>query len=951
MQTAIAERERDQTGVLEASYGTEQALTAERKKLADLHLELERARGKIDYQTRQAEGIEKRVVSGEQEAQALQGQQEERARELAGQIAELDRLEVDVSAARGELDEKAAERAEAQNQMAEGERALEAARQAVLKLLGEVAGIKNRITQTEAQLTSMDREETRARNEEGGSGADLQRIEEAKARLFGQQQQEEGELRSVVEERQSVEESLQENRSALNENRRTLERLRGEHSRLKARRDSLEEVIQHHSYTTETVKRLFTAAEKGKAQSLQPLGVLADFLEVDPQWEKAVEEFLHDELEYVVVRNWPDAERGIEVIRSGADGRATFLIEESDAEQESRDLPRPATDGNALLPLTGILRLTNGLASVPVHSLGRIADTYVVDDRLRGHELARQFPYCWFLTRDGVNYHGGTVSGGKKTGVGPLALKRELREVSQGEKAKRAELETAESNVADLESAIARLAEQQDSLRSKQGAQEKNVLALHHEGRRLAEEGDRAQSRLSRARLELGRLASDRVRLQTTLTQDGEALNRLEQARAEREEHLQTAREDLGDLQAAVAQAGEEHASMRANLAGIEERQRSLAAHKTRLQTQLQDVTNRRANLLRETERLTAERAYLLQNNAELAHQLTGLSSSIAGSDVQVKELAEREGALRSRLAAVEEELKKLRGQAHAAQERRSELQVMAARAESDLQHLDETSRKELEKPLEEVAEAAEILADEYMLPQWENKYAEVRRKIEALGPVNPQALEEFEEAQERQEFLTAQRQDLLDSIRDTEKAISEIDVESRKRFGEAFNAINTNFREMFKTLFNGGAGEMRLTDEGNLAESGIDIVASPPGKKLQSVLLLSGGEKSLTAMALLMAIFQYTPSPFCILDEVDAPLDEPNIERLTKLLRTMAEQTQFIVITHSQRTMEAAQSLYGVTMQEPGVSKLVSVKFKEADGTPRTRGSAQEKEPALAQS
>ncbi|MBV9405981.1 MAG: chromosome segregation protein SMC, partial [Acidobacteriaceae bacterium] len=147
----------------------------------------------------------------------------------------------------------------------------------------------------------------------------------------------------------------------------------------------------------------------------------------------------------------------------------------------------------------------------------------------------------------------------------------------------------------------------------------------------------------------------------------------------------------------------------------------------------------------------------------------------------------------------------------------------------------------------------------------------------------------------------------------------------------EAFQAINGHFREMFQVLFGGGTGEMRLTDEDNIAESGIDIVASPPGKRLQSVLLLSGGEKSLTAMALLMAIFHYTPSPFCILDEVDAPLDEPNIERLTRLLREMADQTQFIVITHAKRTMEAAQALYGVTMQEPGVSKLVSVKFNDS--------------------
>ncbi|MGA8030675.1 MAG: AAA family ATPase, partial [Bryobacteraceae bacterium] len=282
--------------------------------------------------------------------------------------------------------------------------------------------------------------------------------------------------------------------------------------------------------------------------------------------------------------------------------------------------------------------------------------------------------------------------------------------------------------------------------------------------------------------------------------------------------------------------------------------------------------------------------------------------------------------------------LKKLRADAGTMQDRRSEFQVALARAEADLKHLEETCQKELDTTLPQLVEGIETVADEPTIQEYEARYSEARRRIEALGPVNPQALEEFEEARERQEFLNAQRQDLLDSIRDTEKAIHEIDGESRKRFDEAFQAINENFRAMFKVLFAGGVGEMRLSNEEDLDESGIDIVASPPGKKLQSVLLLSGGEKSLTGMALLMAIFQYSPSPFCILDEVDAPLDEPNIERLTRLLKEMAEQTQFIVITHAKRTMETAQVLYGVTMQEPGVSKLVSVKFNGARTFQRPR-------------
>ncbi|HTB20338.1 MAG TPA: hypothetical protein VK708_19575, partial [Bryobacteraceae bacterium] len=340
--------------------------------------------------------------------------------------------------------------------------------------------------------------------------------------------------------------------------------------------------------------------------------------------------------------------------------------------------------------------------------------------------------------------------------------------------------------------------------------------------------------------------------------------------------------------------------------------------------------------LAAEMERLGVERARLLSDNIELDRRAGELVELIRASDEAVAELAGRETIQRANLAALEEALKQLRLTVQAAQEQRSQIELDLVRKQAELKFLDETSRKELGVPAEELTTGEEAVLDEAGLIEAEQKYQEVKARIEALGPVNPQALEEFQEAQQRYDFLNAQRQDLLDSIRDTEKAIHDIDVESRKRFTDAFEAVNGYFREMFRTLFGGGIGEMRLTDETNIAESGIDIVASPPGKRLQSVLLLSGGEKSLTAMALLMAIFQYTPSPFCILDEVDAPLDEPNIERLTRLIKEMSTQTQFIVITHAKRTMEAAQSLYGVTMQEPGVSKLVSVRFGQDASAPK---------------
>ncbi|MBV8864918.1 MAG: chromosome segregation protein SMC, partial [Acidobacteriaceae bacterium] len=648
------------------------------------------------------------------------------------------------------------------------------------------------------------------------------------------------------------------------------------------------------------------------------------------QFEKATEEFLHDELEYVVVRNWSEGERGIELMRGDLNGRGTFLVEDAGPETgRAAEVPKPSTANGTLTKLTDALRWTNGLSEMPVAQLPRIANCFVANERALARELATQFPHCWFLTADGVNYHGQAVSGGKKSGAGPLALKRELREIIALEETKQAEMRAAQERLSELERNLNALEEELDRLRSQQQAQEKDVLALDHESRQLAEEFGRVQSRLSHARVELDRIARDRVKLEEDVARDQQILIDREQARAQEEEALEAAREQLSGGRTEVARLAEEHASKRADLAGIEERRRSLGNDLSRLDTQVRDLGKRCAYLVSETERMDKERADLLASNFELEAQAGQLAVAIATAEESTNRLARRESDLRNELAGTEEELKRLRAAAQLQQEQRSERQIALARVEAELKHLEVTCQQELHSELAAVAKLLEETLDEAGLDAMEGKYAEVLRKIEMLGPVNPTALEEFEEAQQRQEFLSAQRQDLLDSIRDTEKAIGEIDNESRKRFGDAFHAVNANFKELFADLFGGGTGEMRLNDEENLAESGIDIVASPPGKRLQSVLLLSGGEKSLTAMALLMAIFQYTPSPFCILDEVDAPLDEPNIERLTRLLKTMSAETQFIVITHAKRTMEMAQSLYGVTMQEPGISKLVSVRFR----------------------
>ena len=293
--------------------------------------------------------------------------------------------------------------------------------------------------------------------------------------------------------------------------------------------------------------------------------------------------------------------------------------------------------------------------------------------------------------------------------------------------------------------------------------------------------------------------------------------------------------------------------------------------------------------------------------------------------------LTEEASELRARMAELDTKLRALRHETEALREQRANLTARAAKLASDIEHIEATCLNDLGAEAAALREDAEIVRIEGEALTVEEEAARaLKQRLEAMGPVNMMALEEYNETAARHSFLETQRKDLMDSIENTQASIKEIDDVSRVKFDEAFKVINENFGVTFAKLFGGGQAFMRLTDEENSAESGIDIVASPPGKKLQNILLLSGGEKALTALSLLVGIFQFQPAPFCVLDEVDAPLDETNVGRFAKLIAEMAATTQFVVITHSKRTMQQADVIYGVTMQERGVSKVVSVNLSK---------------------
>jgi len=353
-----------------------------------------------------------------------------------------------------------------------------------------------------------------------------------------------------------------------------------------------------------------------------------------------------------------------------------------------------------------------------------------------------------------------------------------------------------------------------------------------------------------------------------------------------------------------------------------------------RLEEERADLNRREATLRQQESSISEETAAMARQTEELTRQLGSLRVERARLEDRQKELEQEWDAARTSVTRAEDHLRMARQALQEMREERSKFEIEKARNDSDRQHLRETCLSEVNAQPEDLiaSETAFMTGDE--LAAAETSYREMKQRIENMGAVNMMALEEYNECEQRFSFLTRERDDLLQSIADTQQAIKELDQITKEKFEQAFSSINANFTAAFHTIFGGGTAEMRLTEPDSSGDAGIDIVASPPGKRLQNVLLLSGGEKAMTALALLIAIFRYQPSPFCILDEVDAPLDEANVGRFTRLIGDMSAQTQFIIVTHNRKTMEIGSVLYGVTMQEPGVSKLVSVRW-EGDQAP----------------
>jgi len=391
------------------------------------------------------------------------------------------------------------------------------------------------------------------------------------------------------------------------------------------------------------------------------------------------------------------------------------------------------------------------------------------------------------------------------------------------------------------------------------------------------------------------------------------AVGRLQEELQVLRRETETVRERVTSLKVAVASIREREEGHRRSLQRLAQLRVDLRGRTTLLTSREAEGKQEEERLRSDMERLRIERDLLIRRQEEEKGRFEKVREQFeAGSRA---------------IESQEELLKGLRNRLHQAREALSALQLKGRELEIQAEHL---RHNVLERYRLDLAEASPSSTDDWTAADGERRILELRRLIDDIGEVNLTAIEEFQELEGRFNFLSVQQEDLRQSLDGLQTAITKINRTTRKRFRETFDQINGKFKEVFPRLFRGGRAELLLTDEEDLLETGIDIVVQPPGKKLQNVNLLSGGEKALTAVALIFSIFLIKPSPFCILDEVDAPLDDVNIGRFNELVREMSEISQFIIITHNKRTMQIADTLYGVTMEEPGVSKLVSVRISE---------------------
>ncbi len=927
----IRELESEQERLNARNYELENELRQLQNLLNQSALELDRAENRISFNREQSAQIDSRV--------------NQLAAEISQSEAQAAQVETRLAAHREGVTSLRAESAQLDSRLQNFARQIESGIAEQVAIEQHIATLRDAASRSgedsvRAQVESLQAEDQAARiaieqaqRQENLSRLETERSSQAEKVQAAETRHREAEANALelAGQVRNAQESLAATRRAHQEIAQHNEKLRDDLSAERARRGSLEQILNDRAYTAEAVQKLFAVNGEADSRGFRAVGVLADYAEVEEQYEGAIEQFLRDELEYVVVETFDHARAGISLLREEMGGRATFFV---DSLRQMKYEPRPdsasLSSAGIVSRLDRLVEFRDPLGSAAKQFLSKLEGAYLIETASEAEKLARENPQQYFITLDGTCYHGRMVTGGRPGEAGPLALKRELR-------MHEAEVVRLERLASETQAELVRTQEDQrrieGELEQKLAAHveaEKTRVGAFHQFEQAREDLARVGQQVAEAQHEAARLHAEAEQARARASEARLLSEQTLVSRATAEQEAAAAAERLSALRENVLTQQTELSSRREELAAMAERLANAETLESRLAEESSQALERLTVLAGQRDALAREKTERESSNSQLQQQVEHYRAEKSQFEQRQVELEQQWNSQRERAATLDENLRARRVSLDEVRANRNHHEIEKARNDSDREHLRQTCISEASaQPEELIAQQEQLLTGEELVTT-EASYMSIKERLESMGPVNMMALEEYQDCDQRNTFLTRERDDLVQSIQNTQQAITELDTVSRQKFEEAFTVINRNFGEAFRTLFGGGSGEMRLTEPDSSGDCGIDIVAQPPGKRLQNIMLLSGGEKAMTALALLIAVFRFQPSPFCILDEVDAPLDEANVGRFNRMLLDMGEQTQFIIVTHNRKTMEMGSMLYGVTMQEPGVSKLVSVRWDE---------------------
>ena len=957
----VAEVEADLSRLRIEQAEADQRAASIRERAHAAELEINRRQQQLEFDRHQGASLGTRATEIADEIQDLEARREPariaiEARQAA--CADAERARDEAAAVLAEASES---HARAQQRIEAIESDVDAARTQVYTVLNSLTTLRHAMEHAAAQRDRVGETLGKLDVEESDVFVEVQKIEADRGATTAALSRAHEALDSVRTGRVAQESVLAAARSEHEASARRVRAGEQDLAGIEARLASLEELVSTRGEFGDAARMVLVQANGHVGQQ----GAVADYLEVDSRYERAVEACLGELLQHVIVERHDQAAAGLSLVREHDAGRCGFVVID------------PGSNGyhpRETLRMSGIVRVSDVLRIVGPHAATIqkvIPEAYVAETFEHAVALSRETS-APVATIGGDVFRGPhLVSGGAKAeSRGILATKREIKELRERIALDRAALSRLIDAVAALDVRIAETTSAIGALTAEQHRQEKEIVGHDAQLARLGEDTLRLARKAEVIGLERRQAEEERVALDARTADAQQAIGRLEENQRVADERLADAQRNLLAAKEAAVELNDRAGAARAAHAGLLERAAAFASDVLRLREAALELEERIAARSEERRQTHARREELQQS---IAIGERTLDEEICSLDVLRDGLRAADEAAGTLRAAVDAQDTTIRGARHVLEGVRSEagsLEIARATAESDLAHLAQSCAdavqlsldavladvEEMERAGETTPDAAAIRAEESdpeadevemvavagepsdpgsRIPDpatgsmsAEEAIVALKAKIDRLGPVNMMAIEQFDELETRHLFLTTQRKDLIDSIAQTVEAITRIDETSKARFAEAFSAIQANFQVTFSTLFGGGHAGLTLLDENDPLESGIDIVASPPGKRLQSVQLLSGGEKALTAIALMFAIFKYKPSPFCLLDEIDAPLDDANVGRFVEMLRGMLDRTQFILITHNRRTMEIANRLYGVTMEEPGVSKLISVQL-----------------------